>query len=45
MRRALIFNGSFVMVPALLVLFLKGKQARKEMDDMKLMELNRPAAP
>ncbi|TFK44255.1 major facilitator superfamily domain-containing protein [Crucibulum laeve] len=35
MRRGLIFNGTFVMTTAVLILLLKGKQVRKEVDEKK----------
>jgi len=33
MRRALIFNGAFIMASASFVFFLRGKQARRELDE------------
>jgi len=33
MRRALIFNASFVLAVGSLVFFLRGKQVRKELDE------------
>jgi MFS transporter, FLVCR family, MFS-domain-containing protein 7 len=38
MHKAIIFNGVFIAVPCMLVFFLRGKQARKEMDESKIRE-------
>lgn len=38
MRRALIFNGAFVLAAASFVILLQGRQVRKEMDEIKLQE-------
>ncbi|KAK0455056.1 major facilitator superfamily domain-containing protein [Armillaria borealis] len=38
MRRALIFNGVFVLVAVSFVALLQGKQVRKHMDEIKLQE-------
>ncbi len=38
MRRALIFNGTFLMIVSATVFLLKGKQARKDLDESKLKE-------
>lgn len=38
MRRALIFNGAFVLVATSFVALLQGKQVRKHMDEIKLQE-------
>ncbi|KAK0461336.1 major facilitator superfamily domain-containing protein [Desarmillaria tabescens] len=38
MRRALIFNGAFVLAAASFVALLQGKQVRKDMDEIKLQE-------
>ncbi|KXN90846.1 Major facilitator superfamily domain-containing protein 7-a [Leucoagaricus sp. SymC.cos] len=38
MHRALIFNGSFIMVASSLIFFLRGKQARKLSDEEKLKQ-------
>jgi FLVCR family MFS transporter 7 len=38
MRRALIFNGATIMVSAISVLFLEGRQARKELDEQKVQQ-------
>ncbi|PFH46175.1 hypothetical protein AMATHDRAFT_77780 [Amanita thiersii Skay4041] len=40
MRRALIFNGTFVAVTASLVIFVRGKQERKQLDEDKIREVN-----
>lgn len=32
MRRALIFSGAFIMVGCSTIFFIRGKQARREMD-------------
>jgi hypothetical protein len=42
MRRALIFNGAFVMSTSALVFLLKGKQVRKELDEQKLQQSLQP---
>ncbi|GLB37685.1 putative MFS general substrate transporter [Lyophyllum shimeji] len=39
MRRALIFNGTIIMVSASLVFLLQGRQVRKERDEQKLQGL------
>jgi hypothetical protein len=36
MHRALIFNGAFIMGAALLILLIRGREARKELDEKKL---------
>ena len=36
MHRALIFNGAFIMTTAFLVFFIRGREARKELDQKKL---------
>jgi hypothetical protein len=36
MRRALIFNGVIVAAISLLVVFIKGRQARKALDERKI---------
>ncbi|TCD60820.1 hypothetical protein EIP91_009489 [Steccherinum ochraceum] len=38
MHRALIFQGAFICGSVVLVVFLKGRQARREMDEMKAKE-------
>lgn len=38
MRRALIFNASFIMAASSLVFFLQGKQTRKRLDEEKLRQ-------
>lgn len=38
MHRALIFNGSFIIVASLSVFFIRGKQVRKRADEEKLRE-------
>jgi hypothetical protein len=35
MRRALIFNGVFIMGAAFSVFFIRGKQVRRELDELK----------
>jgi MFS transporter, FLVCR family, MFS-domain-containing protein 7 len=36
MRRALIFNGVFVMSCSVLIFLIRGRQARKELDEQKI---------
>jgi FLVCR family MFS transporter 7 len=36
MRKGLIFNGVFVLVTSCTVLLIRGKQARKELDEEKI---------
>jgi MFS transporter, FLVCR family, MFS-domain-containing protein 7 len=38
MKRALIFNGAFVMSASASIFLLQGKQKRKEVDEQKLEE-------
>ncbi|KAF9464950.1 major facilitator superfamily domain-containing protein [Collybia nuda] len=48
MRRALIFNGTIIMISAASVLFLQGRQARKELDEQKVqrsLEIRRMEQP
>ncbi|KAJ7703249.1 major facilitator superfamily domain-containing protein [Mycena rosella] len=44
MRRALIFNGTFVMTASAFVFFLHGKQTRKQMDVQRLQQ-SQPTEP
>jgi len=39
MRQALIFNGAFIVASASLVFFIRGKQARRELDEQKLQQV------
>ncbi|XP_006460643.1 hypothetical protein AGABI2DRAFT_192274 [Agaricus bisporus var. bisporus H97] len=39
MRRALVFQGSFIMVASSLIFFVRGEQVRKRSDEMKLQEM------
>jgi hypothetical protein len=38
MRQALIFNGAFITASAFFIVFISGKQARRELDEQKLQQ-------